>query len=265
MLSGLTGPFRFSFAVELQKEGAVQGNLDPMRVVAGGPAMEDGIDAILQALGNGPLIFNLGHGITPQADPEKRDAAGRSSARKTMSGTEQQTGRSAGRKAAIRAATAIVFFCAIAFAIAIFGIDEALSLDQGPAYHRCDFVDGGPALYAAPVHLSRRQRTRFRQQAETFAVMERRLLKVIMNPAMMVAWVLGLYLAWSVYGFHGGWLHMKLLAVVALTGVHVFFSRAVASFAKGHYVRNARFWRLMNEVPTLLMVLIVILVVVKPF
>ena len=49
---------------------ALQGNLDPMRVVAGGKALDEGIDAILQALGNGPLIFNLGHGITPQADPE---------------------------------------------------------------------------------------------------------------------------------------------------------------------------------------------------
>ncbi|MGX5667288.1 uroporphyrinogen decarboxylase [Rhizobium daejeonense] len=67
---GLDWTIPLSFAVELQKEGAVQGNLDPMRVVAGGSAMEEGIDAILQALGNGPLIFNLGHGITPQAAPE---------------------------------------------------------------------------------------------------------------------------------------------------------------------------------------------------
>ena len=59
-----------SFAKELQNEGAVQGNLDPMRMVAGGQALDEGIDAILQTLGSGPLIFNLGHGITPQADPE---------------------------------------------------------------------------------------------------------------------------------------------------------------------------------------------------
>ena len=59
-----------AFAAELQKDGPVQGNLDPMRVVAGGAALDEGIDAILQALGNGPLIFNLGHGITPQANPE---------------------------------------------------------------------------------------------------------------------------------------------------------------------------------------------------
>ncbi|KPF57688.1 uroporphyrinogen decarboxylase [Rhizobium sp. AAP116] len=67
---GLDWSVPLSFAVELQKDGPVQGNLDPMRVVAGGVALKDGIDAILQALGHGPLIFNLGHGITPQADPQ---------------------------------------------------------------------------------------------------------------------------------------------------------------------------------------------------
>lgn len=67
---GLDWSVPLSFAAELQKDGPVQGNLDPMRVVAGGKALEDGIDDILQALGNGPLIFNLGHGITPEADPE---------------------------------------------------------------------------------------------------------------------------------------------------------------------------------------------------
>jgi len=66
---GLDWSVPLSFAAELQKEGPVQGNLDPMRVVAGGRALSEGIDAILQALGNGPLIFNLGHGITPDADP----------------------------------------------------------------------------------------------------------------------------------------------------------------------------------------------------
>ncbi len=67
---GLDWSVPLSFAADLQKEGPVQGNLDPMRVVAGGQALENGIDAILDKLGRGPLIFNLGHGITPQADPE---------------------------------------------------------------------------------------------------------------------------------------------------------------------------------------------------
>lgn len=67
---GLDWSVPLSFAQDLQKDGPVQGNLDPMRMVAGGKALEEGIDAILDKLGQGPLIFNLGHGITPQADPE---------------------------------------------------------------------------------------------------------------------------------------------------------------------------------------------------
>ncbi len=67
---GLDWSVPLSFAAELQRDGPVQGNLDPMRVVAGGDALIDGVDRILEVLGHGPLIFNLGHGITPQADPE---------------------------------------------------------------------------------------------------------------------------------------------------------------------------------------------------
>lgn len=67
---GLDWSVPLSFAADLQKEGPVQGNLDPMRLVAGGRALAEGIDAILGRLGQGPLIFNLGHGITPQTDPE---------------------------------------------------------------------------------------------------------------------------------------------------------------------------------------------------
>ncbi|MDO1584731.1 uroporphyrinogen decarboxylase [Rhizobium oryzicola] len=67
---GLDWSVPLSFAKELQKDGPVQGNLDPMRMVSGGRALDEGIDAILQVLGSGPLIFNLGHGITPDAKPE---------------------------------------------------------------------------------------------------------------------------------------------------------------------------------------------------
>jgi len=67
---GLDWSLPLSFCRDLQAQGPVQGNLDPMRVVAGGKALDEGIDAILEALGQGPLIFNLGHGITPEADPD---------------------------------------------------------------------------------------------------------------------------------------------------------------------------------------------------
>ena len=77
--------------------------------------------------------------------------------------------------------------------------------------------------------------------------------------------LLGLYLAWQVFGFQGGWLHAKIAAVVALSGVHGYFAKAVKSFGRGEYVGTPRYWRMMNEAPTLLMILIVVLAVVKPF
>lgn len=67
---GLDWSVPLSFAKELQKQGAVQGNLDPMLMVAGGESLDKGVDRIMAELSDGPLIFNLGHGITPQADPE---------------------------------------------------------------------------------------------------------------------------------------------------------------------------------------------------
>lgn len=66
---GLDWTVPLDFAVELQKDGPIQGNLDPLLMVAGGAALDSGVDRILEKLGHGPLIFNLGHGITPQADP----------------------------------------------------------------------------------------------------------------------------------------------------------------------------------------------------
>jgi putative membrane protein len=102
-------------------------------------------------------------------------------------------------------------------------------------------------------------------QSETFKVMERRLLTAIINPAMTATWVLGLWLAWDSGFFRDGWLHGKLLLVFVMSGLHGHFSAAVRAFAEDRNTRSARYWRIMNEVPAVLMVGIVILVVVKPF
>ncbi|WP_159586938.1 protoporphyrinogen oxidase HemJ [Chelativorans xinjiangense] len=102
-------------------------------------------------------------------------------------------------------------------------------------------------------------------ESETFKVMERRLLRLIINPAMIATWMFGLWLAWKGFGFSGGWLHAKIAAVVVLSGVHGYFSRAVRLFAADRNVKPARHWRMVNEVPTVLMIVIVILVIVKPF
>lgn len=102
-------------------------------------------------------------------------------------------------------------------------------------------------------------------QSETFKIMERRLLKAIMTPAMVVSWATGLYLAWSAGFFAAGWFHGKLLAVVAMSAVHGMLARHVRLFASDANVRSHRYFRVLNEVPTLLMAGIVILVIVKPF
>jgi putative membrane protein len=103
------------------------------------------------------------------------------------------------------------------------------------------------------------------ETSETFKVMERRLLRVIINPAMIVTWVLGLWLAWQGGHFAAGWLHAKLALVLGMSGVHGFFSAAARRFAEDRNTTPARQWRLWNEVPTVLMIGIVILVIVKPF
>lgn len=103
------------------------------------------------------------------------------------------------------------------------------------------------------------------QQSETFKLMEARLYRIIMVPAMVLSWVFGLWIAIVVHGMEPGWLHAKLLAVVILSGVNGYFGRAVRAFAADERRHDTRFWRLMNEVPTLLMIVIVILVIVQPF
>ena len=103
------------------------------------------------------------------------------------------------------------------------------------------------------------------RQSETFKVMERRLLKAIINPAMIITWLTGIYLAWSGHWYTSGWFHGKLALVLILSGVHGFFSRLVKDFGADRNTKIQKFYRIINEVPTVLMIFIVVLVIVKPF
>ena len=103
------------------------------------------------------------------------------------------------------------------------------------------------------------------QQSETFKVMERRLLRAIINPAMILTWVLGLTLVW-LGGWHtAGWMHAKFALVIVLSAVHGLFVRYWRDFEADRNTRSEKFYRIINEVPTILMIGIVILVIVKPF
>jgi protoporphyrinogen IX oxidase len=101
--------------------------------------------------------------------------------------------------------------------------------------------------------------------SETFKLMERRLLKGIMNPAMIVTWLTGLYIAWAFDFFRAPWLHAKLTLVFLMSAVHGYLTGRVRAFAEDRNDKSSRFYRVVNEVPTVLMIGIVILVVVKPF
>jgi len=107
-------------------------------------------------------------------------------------------------------------------------------------------------------------------QSETFKVMERRLLRAIINPAMVATWVFGLWLAWlgpdSRYGwFASGWLWAKIILVLGLSAVHGLLARWRKDFAQDRNRHSQKFYRIINEIPTILMILIVLVAMLKPF
>jgi len=103
------------------------------------------------------------------------------------------------------------------------------------------------------------------EASEIFKVMETKLLKIIINPSMIAVWILGPLLAWLTGAYLDTWLHIKFLLVILLSGLHGFNVRVWRGFQADRRDHSAKFYRMINEVPALLMVLIVILVVVKPF
>jgi putative membrane protein len=101
--------------------------------------------------------------------------------------------------------------------------------------------------------------------SETFKTMERRLLKAIINPSMILVFLTGLILAYLTGYWQAPWLHAKFALALGLGGLHGYFARCSRMFATDSNQRSARFFRILNEIPTVLMVLIVVLVVLKPF
>jgi putative membrane protein len=103
------------------------------------------------------------------------------------------------------------------------------------------------------------------KQSETFKLMERRLLRAIVNPAMIATWVFGVWLSIEGGFLKSGWLHGKIALVVILSAVHGLLARWTRGFAQDRNAHSQKFYRIVNEIPTLLMIGIVILVIVKPF
>ena len=102
-------------------------------------------------------------------------------------------------------------------------------------------------------------------QAETFKIMERRLYRYIMTPAMTVAWLTGLFLAVDSGAVSAPWFHAKGFLVILMSAAHVHDGLLLRRFAVDANTHSSRYYRIINEIPTLLMIGIVILVIVKPF
>ena len=103
------------------------------------------------------------------------------------------------------------------------------------------------------------------KQSETFKVMERRLLRAIINPAMIAAWFFGFLLVAHLDIWTAGWMHVKFALLLAMQLIHAAYARWRRHFAADSNRHGAGFYRIMNEVPTLLMVAIVLFVVLRPF
>ncbi len=100
------------------------------------------------------------------------------------------------------------------------------------------------------------------EHSERLKVMERRLLKAIMSPAMIIAWITGLTIAAIGGWFTAPWLQVKMALVLGLTIIHALNARWLKDFAADRNARPARFYRIANEVPTLLMIAVVLCVIV---
>lgn len=134
------------------------------------------------------------------------------------------------------------------------------------AFHIVSFVAWMAGLFYLPrLYVYHAQQTAGSGASATFAVMERKLLRVIMNPAMIATVASGGVLIWQTGAMVQGWLHVKLLLVLGLIVFHMALAHWRLDFAAERNKRSERFYRVMNEVPTVLLIGIVILAVVKPW
>jgi putative membrane protein len=104
-------------------------------------------------------------------------------------------------------------------------------------------------------------------KSETFKLMERRLYRGIITPAMLATWIFGLWLAfgYGIVDFSMGWMWLKAVMVIALSGVHGWYGSLLRAFQQDRNQKSAKFFRAINEIPFVMAIVIVIAVIVKPF
>ncbi|TCT44680.1 protoporphyrinogen oxidase HemJ [Martelella mediterranea] len=170
----------------------------------------------------------------------------------------------AGKKSSSRALTALLIFLFIC--LGLFAFDRPNFYLWAKAIHVMAVIAWMAGMFYMPrLFVYHADSEPGSEKSETFKVMETRLMKVIMNPAMILTWIFGLYLVFDGGWLADGWLHVKLLAIVLMSGVHGYYSKAIKDFARDGRKTTARHWRIVNEIPTVLMIIAVIMVILKPF
>ena len=198
----------------------VQGNLDPLVLLAGGEALDRAVDAI--STPSAAAVHLQSRPRHPAGDADR--ACGADARRVRGDGADRCRNAKPGVGGDRDCDHLLLAACSCG------GGRPALSLAQGAARHRRHRLDGGDALSAAAVRLSLRGRAGSKQ-SETFKVMERRLLTAIINPAMVVTWVLGLWLALAGRLVRAGWLHAKFVLVLAVRRCTDFSCAGCSDFA----------------------------------
>lgn len=177
-----------------------------------------------------------------------------------LQGDSKNTGGSAGFKASV----AIAIFLVAAGLIWVLEIGDLYSWLR--VFHLIAVISWMAGLVYLPrLFVYHANAETGSDQSETFKLMERRLLKLIMTPAMIIAWIFGLALAFHINAFVEIWFILKFALVFAMSGFHGFLAKSVKLFEKDANEIAASKWRLYNEVPTILMILIIVFVVIKPF
>ena len=121
-------------------------------------------------------------------------------------------------------------------------------------------------MYLPRLFIYHHQAERGGEAERAFVTMERRLLKGIMTPAITAVWLIaGLMLYATPSLLEQGWLHVKLATVVGISAIHGFYASAQKALERGERPRDGRFWRIVNEVPFVLMLVAVVMVIVRPF
>lgn len=120
-------------------------------------------------------------------------------------------------------------------------------------------------LYLPRLFVYHAQQKAGSETSETFKIMERKLLRLIMNPAMIATWVFGVWLMILLNAHQMGWMHAKMLLVILMTGAHHVLVYHMKRFAKDENTKSPRYFRWLNEAPTVLLIATVALVVFKPF